>query len=97
MSPLQVQVPSSAHCRKFAPPYWQSVPALMQLPGRLAPNESQHSLDPHSALSTQPNPASNPGPASDPELLHRPPWHVCAPRQLTQAAPAEPWPHCALL
>ncbi len=66
----------------------------------VVPNESQHSPDPHSALSTQPvpNPPSSPGsPPSLIEPLHTPPWQLCVPMQLTQAAPGKPWPQVVLL
>lgn len=72
----------------------------MHDPGMLAPRESQHSPAPHSVLSTQPvpKPPSSPGnPPSVIEPLQTPLWQVCVPRQLTQAAPGEPWPQVVLL
>ena len=72
----------------------------MHAPPMVVPNESQHSPDPHSALKTQPvpNPPSRPGsPPSLVDTLQTPPWQVCVPMQLTQAAPREPCPQVVLL
>ena len=91
----------SAQVLALAPPYWQALPAGMQAPGKIGGKPSQHWVPGQSVSAMQPKPASNveppPPPVPPPTQVPVEVLHIAPARHVTQAEPADPWPHCALV